>query len=168
MSGFDNYFKLKESSLIKSDEHYMRVALDLANQAKAKGNPSIGAVLVCPKKYLAEHDSTYSDLNPLNTATVNVVRKAFDMIPHRVQNSILYSTIEPDIVSVMTAIKGGINEFIFGAYDNQNGFLSSTRKLDLDQYNEISYKGGVLSKECFEVLSEVMKEHCSVAVAVWE
>src|SRR5688572_26618364 len=142
MSNFELYFTLKEQPLIQSDEECMRLALDAAIYAKSNGDVPIGAALVWAKKHLVEHDTSESDVNPLNTASVNVLRKAFDMLPRKVSNGVLYCTGEPDAFDVLSAVKSGIREVVFGVYDYRNGFLSSSNALDISKYN-LAAKGGV-------------------------
>lgn len=160
MSVFDTYFESKESPVI-SDEQYMSLALDSAKRALAKGDLPIGAALVWSKNHLVEHDTVVTEMNPLNTASVNVLRKGFEMMPHRVANCVLYSTVELDAMSVMTAIHSGINEVVFGAYDLKDGFVSSRRRpFNVEDY-KLVYKGGVLAEDCHDLLPDEMKEHCN-------
>lgn len=161
MSMFESYVRKKEQLSTLSDEYYMSLALEAAQRAKSKNDAPVGAVLSWPKRHLVEHDTVQSDCSPLNTASVNVIRKALDMMPHRVANGTLYCTVEPDALSVLAAVQSGINEVVFGVYDHRHGFLSSNRSLDVERF-DISSKGGVMAKECFEPLSDDVKEYCSI------
>lgn len=156
---FDSFLAKKNESPDMS--LLMGEAIKAAERAKARGDIPIGAVLSWSKSYLAEHDTSVSEGNPLQTAGMNVLNKAFDMLPHRVSSCVLYSTVEPDALSVLAAYKSGVNEVVFGAFDLKNGFTSSkSRTLDLDVY-DVKYKGGILAKECFDLLPDEMKGYCS-------
>lgn len=162
MNGFDSYLSQKDSAYYKTDQEQMEIAIQAAKNAKQKGDVPIGASLAWPKRHLVEHDTGKSAMNPLRTATLNVLNKACEMLPHRVSEGILYCTLEPDACSVLAAQLCGINEVVFGAYDHRNGFISSpTRKLDLEQHM-IAYKGGVLAKECLALLPDEMKDYCDI------
>jgi len=104
-----------------------------------------------------------SGISPLETATVNVLRKAYDVMPHKVKGAVLYCTVEPDEWSLLSAYQAGVREVVFGVYDLRDGFSSrkSKKLLNMDGCN-ISYKGGVLAEQCRELLSEDMKDYCSV------
>jgi len=159
MTGFDRY--LENRDCIKFDEDYMREAILSAERAKSKGDYPIGAVLSMSSRYLAEHDTVSSEESPLNTASTNVLRKAFDLMPRKVADSLLYCTVEPNLTSVSAAVDCGVKEVVFGCYNLKDGWISS-RKNASNLFDVVSYKGGVLAKECFEVLTDDMKDYCSV------
>lgn len=161
MTDFDAFLNKKQSIEIKTDKEYMEEALLCAKSAKAKGDLPIGAVLAWPKRHLTEHDTTLTDVNPLETASVKVLRKAHDLMPYKVKGSVLYCTVEPDECSVLSAHQAGVKEIIFGAYDLKNGFVSKSKKsLNLESL-DISYRGGLMGKECFSILPNDVKDYCS-------
>jgi tRNA(Arg) A34 adenosine deaminase TadA len=162
MTGFNDFWAQRESVGIKTDEEYMQEAVLAAKQAKAKGDAPIGAVLAWPKRHLTEHDTQLSGISPLETATVNVLRKAYDLMPHKVEGTVLYCTVEPDEWSLLSAYQAGVREVVFGVYDLRDGFTSrkSAKVLNVDNC-DISYKGGVLAEECRDLLSDEMKDYCS-------
>jgi len=156
MGKYDAFCLTQEKVKPASHEDNMRLAIEAALRAKSNGDMPIGAAIVWPNRHLVEHSTTISDHNPLGTAELNVIRKAADMLPHKLRHGVLYTTLEPDAVAVLTALKAGINEIVFGAYDLKNGFTSSkNRKLVLDNY-DISFKDGVLAERCFELLPKSM------------
>ena len=159
---FDSFISKKNAVVVRSDEECMGLAMKAARYAKSKGEEPIGATVVVAKAQFSEHSTVRSEGNPINTAGMNAIHKAMDMLPHKVVNGILYSTVEPDPLTVIAANTVGINEVVFGVFNPRDGFTSSkARKLDLSVY-EIKHKGGVLADECFELLSEDMKEYCEV------
>ena len=156
MRRYESFCLAQEKVNPTSHEDNMMLAIDAAMRAKSNGDMPIGAAIIWPNRHLSEHSTTVTEHNPLGTAELNVLRKASDMMPHKLKHGILYTTLEPDIVAVLTAMKAGINEIVFGAYDLKNGFTSSkTRKLDLDSY-DIAYKDGILAERCLELLPKNM------------
>lgn len=156
MGKYDAYCLSQERVKPTSHEDNMQLAIEAALRAKSNGDMPVGSAIVWPNRHLTEHSTVISEHNPLGSAELNVLRKAADMLPHRLRNGVLYTTLEPDVVAVLTALKAGINEIVFGAYDLRNGFTSSkTRKLDLDVY-DVSFKDGVLAERCFELLPKSM------------
>jgi tRNA(Arg) A34 adenosine deaminase TadA len=145
------------------DERYMAEALVAAERAKSRGDHPVGAALgMGTRTHLVEHDTSLSEGSPLNTATMNVLKKGFDLTPRRVSNAVLYCTVEPDALSVLAANECGIKEIVFGCYNLKDGWVSSKRRLV--ELPEVSYKGGVMAKECFAMLTEEWKDFCSIDV----
>ena len=163
MNKFDLYCQTQEHVKPISHEDNMRLALDAAVRAKSKGDIPVGAALVWPSRHFVEHNTVSSEYNPLNTAEINVIRKGAEMMPHKLRDGVLYTTVEPDVLSILTAHKAGVHEVIFGAYDLKHGFVSSKRRdLNLEVY-EIAYKGGILAEECFDILPSDMQEYTSAS-----
>jgi len=150
-------FRIKKDKLaVKSHEEYMGIAITAAKAAKSKGFAPIGACLAFTSSHLSEHSTG----DVLRTAGINVIRKAMDMLPYKVPNSVLYCTVEPDALTALAAYKSGINEIVFGAFDPKNGFVSSTSRNLNPELCAIKQRGGVLANECCELLSEDMREYC--------
>jgi tRNA(Arg) A34 adenosine deaminase TadA len=160
MADFNQYFTTKESSV--TDEDYMRQALWMADRAKKQGNPSIGALLRMSSKQLVEHDTTLSEHGKMHTATLNLIHKAADLVPRSMANALLYCTVEPTALDVLTASSCGVSDIIFGCYNLKDGFISSPTSAIKLENCDIAWKGGVLAKECYEILSEDVKSWCSI------
>ena len=147
---------------MKFDEDYMAEAIIAAERAKSLGDSPIGALLAMRASQLVESDTTITDDSPLRTAPLNVLEKAISTMPRRLANSVLYCTVEPTSLDVLAAHVSGVNEVVFGCYDLKDGFVSSKKTpLDLEKLG-IKYKGGVLARECFDLLTESLKEECTV------
>lgn len=158
---FQDYIesRIKISSI--DDEKYMREALKAAERAKSKGDIAVGASLVWHDASLVEHDTKYSEKDITNFAEMNLLRKASRTMIRRMDEAVLYSTLEPNAMCALAAYSNGIREFVFGAYDYENGFVSSDKSLDLDKW-DISYRGGVLAEKCYEMLPAKLKEQACV------
>ncbi len=167
MNKFDAYIKSKKDSSMLSDEKYMEMALEYAERAKSRGDMPVGSTLVCvesasPLQLCAGHTVNTSHILTEH-AEMNVLRKACSMLtPRRVENGLLYSTLEPCAMCAAAAYECGIREIVFGAYDHHDGFISSTnRKLNTEAFG-IRYRGGVLGKQCLSLLPDRVQGHCSV------
>lgn len=143
------------------DEEYMQMAIKEAEKAQFDGNPAIGAVLVTGKGFYTDGNTAYSESDHCNHAEMNVIRKAASVQDRSLNDAVLYSTLEPCIMCSMAAYYNGIREVVFGAYDDASGFVSS-KLLSDHTFLGITYKGGVLGKECMKLLPEDYQEHLRI------
>ncbi len=150
--GFTNYVEQQ-----RLDEEHIATAIEIAESGKMRGEIPTGACLVMPRYKISEHNTVWSEGDALNHAEINVLKKARELGFRNLKNSIMYSTVEPSILCAMAALEYGIHEFVFGAYDTKNGFVSSG-KLKLDELN-LAYRGGVLAQECRTILPTRLQEH---------
>lgn len=140
------------------DEEYMQIAIKEAEKAKIDGNPAIGAVLVTPRGIYSDGNTAYSECDHCNHAEINVIRKAAGVRDRALNDSILYVTLEPCLMCAMAAYYNGIREVVFGAFDEASGFVSSNLLVD-HTFLGIAYKGGVLAKDCMDLLPKEYQEH---------
>lgn len=155
-----NINQFMEDKFRVKDEDYMQAALDVASQAKSKGDLPIAAVLVWAggRKFI-EHDSRYSDYNPLSYVIINLINKAAETLgPNKLKDAVLYTTVEPNVMCALALRDAGIKEVVFGAYDDKDGFISSGQLVDPNLL-EITAIGGVKGRECCAALSKSMSEH---------
>jgi tRNA(Arg) A34 adenosine deaminase TadA len=75
-----------------------------------------------------------------------------------VSDAVVYSTLEPNLFCALALEAFGIKELVFGAYDDRDGYLSSSM-LKEDIQLDISTLGGVLGEQCFRSLPMSMQEH---------
>jgi tRNA(Arg) A34 adenosine deaminase TadA len=144
----------REYAMIRNDLDYMAYALDAAEHSKAIGNRAIGACLLLSNNAIySEGDTSWSE-DPTHRASINVMQKAKD-VGAKTRDAVLYSSLEPTPFEVLMAVECGVKEIIFGAYYPE-GFVSSGI-LNLDKL-PITYKGGVMAKECIEILPDRLRE----------
>jgi len=152
--GIKNYIEQKHRL---KDVDYMQVALEVAAQAKSNGDLPIAAVLVwAGGMQIVEHDTRYSDRNPLNHAVINVINKTTSTLNRRLSDATLYCTLEPDLLCALAIKAAGIKEVVFGSYDYKDGFISS--KVFDHNLLEITAMGGVLGLECCNMLPDSMQD----------
>lgn len=138
----------------------MNAAIEVAAHAKSIGDYPVGAVLAwAGGKTVTEHDTRYTDYNPLNYAVINVLNKAADILGRkRLSEAVLYTTVEPNLLCMLAIQEAGIKEVVFGVYDDQDGYKSS-RMLSDDALLEVTAVGGVQGQRCAELLPESVREH---------
>lgn len=156
MKKFKEFNDNKKSSIIENDEYYMQIAIKEAEKAKLDGNSAVGSVLVFSNgKYISDGDTVYSEGDNTNHAEMNVIRKANQMFHREIKNAVLYSSVEPCIMCATAAFNCGIKEIVFGAHNDDQGFVSS--QLLVDNAFDIAYKGGVLAEDCLKLLSKNLR-----------
>jgi tRNA(adenine34) deaminase len=147
--------------ITESDDAWMRHALRLAQRAEMLGEVPVGAVIVKGNHYIGEgwnepiarHDATAH-------AEINAIRDAGKLLAnYRLVNSTLYVTLEPCVMCIGAIIHARIKRLVFGAYDPKRGSVCNALNLaDADFLNHtVSWQGGVLEKECSELLKDFFR-----------
>ncbi len=144
-------------------EFYMQEALRLAEYAASLGEAPIGAVVV--KKATGEiigrgYNRRELDKSPLAHAEIMALDEASRTLGGwRVVDSVLYVTLEPCPMCAGAIINSRIDGVIFGAYDKKAGSCGSVVNLfDLPYNHKPELLGGVMEKECSEILSSFFKK----------
>lgn len=155
-----NFSDFKDNKRRITDVDHMKVAVELASHARSNGDYPVGAVLAwAGGRTISEHDTRYTDHNPLNYAIVNVINKAIDTLgQRRLSEAVLYTTVEPNLMCALMIQEAGIKEVVFGVYDDLEGF-SSSKMLAEEVVLDVSVIGGVLGKECSDLLPGSIREH---------
>ena len=135
----------------------MHQALKEAEKAKAKGEVPIGAVAVLDDKIIARrHNEVQERLDPTAHAEILTLRDAFLLSKDKWLYGVrLYVTLEPCTMCYGAMFLYRIEKLIFGVD-------SKTWKKEGDKFQEnlnhkIEIKGGILSNECSQIVSEFFK-----------
>jgi len=157
VKNLDGYMEQKRRL---KDHDYMQIALEVAAEAKSRGDLPIAAVLVwAGGKQLVEHDTRYSEHNPLCYAVINLINKAAGTLGRKkLSEAVLYSNLEPNLLCALAIESAGVKEVVFGAYDDRDGFVSANLLKENTQL-DITAIGGVLGQRCCESLPQSMQEH---------
>lgn len=144
-------------------EFYMQEALRLAEYAASLGEAPIGAVVV--KKATGEiigrgYNRRELDKSPLAHAEIMALDEASRKLGGwRVVDSVLYVTLEPCPMCAGAIINSRIDGVVFGAYDKKAGSCGSVVNLfELPYNHKPELLGGVMEKECAEILSRFFKK----------
>jgi tRNA(adenine34) deaminase len=129
-----------------SDEHFMRRALQLAEQAAKAGEVPIGGVIVLDEKIIGEGwNSPIGSSDPTAHAEIQAMRDAARKLGnYRLTGATLYVTLEPCDMCVGAMFHARIARAVYGATD--------PKKLVLK--NRVALQGGVLAAECGAMLTE--------------
>ena len=140
----------------------MRLALEQASVAQAKGEVPVGAVLVrgdeivatganCP---IASHDPTaHAEIEALRAGG-----KALQS--YRLADTTLYVTLEPCVMCASAIVHARVKRLVFGAWDPRAGAAGSI--VDVVALQGLNHRvdvfGGVLMEECSERLKQFFGE----------
>ena len=150
-----------DNSILKNT--YMERAIELAKYAGTLGEVPIGAVVV--RKSTGEiigegYNRRECDKNPLAHAEIMAIDKASKKLGGwRLLGCDLYVTLEPCPMCCGAIINSRISSVFFGAYDTKAGSACSVQEVFSFPYNhKPEIYGGVMQKECSELLSLFFKE----------
>lgn len=144
-------------------EKYMKRAIELAELSASKGEVPVGAVIV--KKTTGEivgegRNMRESSKNALAHAEIMAIDMACRTLGGwRLPECAIYVTLEPCPMCCGAIINSRIDDVIFGAYDIKSGSAVSVQKIFELPYNyRPEVFGGVMQKECADVLSLFFKK----------
>jgi len=135
-----------------TDEHWLRVALTLAEQAEQQNEVPVGSVVVLQDRVVGTgYNQPISQHDPTAHAEIIALRQAANTLQnYRLNGATLYVTLEPCAMCCGAMVHARIKRLVFGAFDSKTGAVVSVIKL-LDQpylNHRIEYQGGILSEEC--------------------
>jgi tRNA(adenine34) deaminase len=143
------------------DAHWMRLALDAAHEAEARGEVPVGACVVNGESLLAiAGNRTRTDCDPTAHAEIIAVREAARVLGnYRLTDAVLYSTIEPCAMCAGALIQARVRRLVYGARDERFGAVESQFRLcdssSLNHRMEIS--SGVLEAQCRALMQEFFR-----------
>ena len=145
----------------KSDEFYMKRALELALCARDHNEVPVGAVIVLHDNIIGEGwNKPIQTSDPTAHAEIVALRQAsFHLANYRLLETTLYVTLEPCAMCIGAMLHARIKRLVFGALDLKSGAVKSVfHLLDKPTLNHrISYDHGILSDECGVLLSNFFK-----------
>lgn len=140
-----------------ADDDYMRIALDLAQQAAAAGEVPVGAIVVKNGEIIGRgSNAPINTHDPTAHAEIRAMRDAAQFLGnYRLVGCTLYVTLEPCAMCSGAIQHARIAKVIYGASDPKTGACGSVVNLmaepKLNHHTEIS--GGILAAECGALLS---------------
>ena len=155
-------FTKRWKTAMRSDEKYMREALELAKIAFSEGETPVGAVVV--KKSTGEivgrgYNRRENAKSPLAHAEIIALDEASRTLGGwRVLDCELFVTLEPCPMCAGAIINSRIERVVYGAKDYKAGSVESVQKMfDLSYNHKPEVTSGILEDECAEILSEFFK-----------
>lgn len=141
---------------LPEDEHWMREALRLAEQANRDDEVPVGAVVVKDGHVLGRgRNQTIVCLDPSAHAEMVAVREAAAQLGnYRLTGCDLYVTLEPCVMCAGMLVNARIRRLVFGARDLRfGGVRSKFRLADSPLLNHrVEIVEGVLGSECTRLL----------------
>lgn len=151
-----NEITLSHSNGREADETFQRLALEEARRAASLGEVPVGAVLVRQGTVLASaHNSPIAANDPSAHAEILALRAAAQTLGnYRLDNTTLYSTLEPCVMCAGALVHARVSRLVFGARDLRFGGVRSKFQIaDSELLNHrIEIVEGVLAPECLELL----------------
>lgn len=148
--------------MLERDEHWMARALALAQQAAARGEVPVGAVLVLDDAIIGEgSNQPISSNDPTAHAEIVALRAAAHAVEnYRLPETTLYVTIEPCTMCVGAMVHARIKRLVFGALEPKAGAVCSRlHLLEGTNFNHaIEYRQGVLADECGRQISDFFQQ----------
>lgn len=143
---------------MKQAGKFMKIALE---EARNSGNDvPVGAIIVVDDKIISKSSNKREALNkPSAHAEIVAIDEAAKLLDSwRLNEAVLYVTLEPCPMCATLILQSKIKSVFFGAYDVNYGAFGS--KLDMrDVINsKIEVKGGILEKECQQLILDFFKE----------
>ena len=142
-------------------EFFMQQAIKLARIATQQDEVPVGAVVVLNDKIIARaYNTKNKKKNALLHAEMEALRKAQKKLGDWHLNECdLYVTLEPCPMCAGACINTRLHTIYFGAYDEKAGCCGTLYNLPQDtRFNHRpNVVGGVLGKECGELLTQFFK-----------
>lgn len=149
-------------TLESPDQHWMRQALRLAEQAGREGEVPVGALLVKNGQPIAKGwNRPIANSDPSAHAEIQVLRAAGQALAnYRLVDTTLYVTLEPCTMCAGAIIHARVARVVFGARDPKGGAAGTLfNVLNSDQYNhQVELLGGVLADECATLLTRFFRQ----------
>jgi tRNA(Arg) A34 adenosine deaminase TadA len=144
------------------DQAYMKMALEEAGKAGARGEVPVGAILVKGDQVLAKDHNRCTELSdPTAHAEILVLRKGGEILKnYRLNGTVMYVTAEPCPMCVSAIVHGRISRLVFGSFEPKFGAVESKFRLlnDKSLNHKVKVERGVLEKECGEILKVFFKQ----------
>jgi len=145
------------------DIYFMRLALEEANLAYAKGEVPVGAVLIKDSKVIAKaHNQRETSKDPTGHAEIIAIRLGSRENENwRLTDSALYVTKEPCIMCAGAMVNARLGRLVYGCKDEKGGAVDSLYNILSDKRlnHRVEVIAGVLEKECSEILKRFFQDH---------
>jgi tRNA(adenine34) deaminase len=140
----------------EKDERYMRMALDEAQTAEAKGEIPIGAVVVCQDRVIARtHNLTETLVDVTAHAEMQAITAAANTLGGKyLTGCTVYVTVEPCPMCAAALGWAQVARIVWGAGDEKRGF----RRFAPDVLHpKTTTTGGILEEPCRLLMQDFFK-----------
>ena len=147
---------------INSDQAFMTRALELARQARDRGEVPVGAIVVHEGAVIGEgFNQPISLADPSAHAEMQAIRMAARRLDnYRLLDATVYVTLEPCAMCAGAMVHARIKRLVYGAADPKTGATGSVFNLvQTERLNHrLEVEGGVMKKECGELLKDFFRK----------
>ncbi|KAF2339979.1 nucleoside deaminase [Flavobacterium sp. GN10] len=139
-----------------TDEYFMKKALQEAEEAYSKGEIPVGAVIVVADKVIARSHNLTELLNDVTAhAEMQSITAAANFLGGKyLKDCTLYVTLEPCQMCAGALYWSQISKIVFGARDEQRGFLNMGTKL----HPKTTVVSGVMANEAADLMKRFFLE----------
>lgn len=136
------------------------MSLALKEAEKSGQDVPVGAIIIKNNEVIARaFNRKEANNDPTGHAEMLVIKEAAQKTNNwRLDNTILYVTLEPCPMCAAAILYSRVDEVVFGAYDPLYGAMGST--MDMRQY--IKYNphvmGGIMEDECSSLIKQFFAE----------
>ncbi|MBQ8487041.1 MAG: nucleoside deaminase [Prevotella sp.] len=141
----------------KSDERYMRLAIDQARLAADKGEIPIGCVVVCRDRVVARcHNLTETLCDVTAHAEMQAITAAANTLGGKyLTDCTLYVTVEPCPMCAGALGWSQVPRVVYGCADPKRGYREyAPRAL----HPKATVSGGILEEECRQLMQAFFQE----------
>ena len=146
---------------MNNDEKWMALAIKQAVKAGTEEEVPVGAILVKDGKLIAQaHNQPISTNDATAHAEIQLLRAAGKLQKnYRLIDTTIYVTLEPCAMCLGAMMHARIKRMVYGASDPKTGVCGSHVDLSSESFfnHEMEISGGVLEKECKELLQSFFK-----------
>lgn len=142
----------------RSDEKYMKMALEEAKKAYSQGEVPVGVVVVCRDEVLVKtHNQREKLSDPTAHAEIIAIRKAAEYLKTwRLADCALYVTKEPCPMCAGAMVQARLGRLVYGAADQKSGAAGTVMDVVRDKRlnHQVEVSAGVLEEECRQLLQD--------------
>jgi len=146
---------------MSNDEKWMTLAIKQAVKADTEGEVPVGAIIVKDGQLIAQaHNQPISTNDATAHAEIQLLRAAGKhQKNYRLIDTTVYVTLEPCAMCLGAMMHARISRMVYGASDPKSGVCGSHLNLTNENFfnHEMKISGGVLEKECKEILQSFFK-----------
>lgn len=145
---------------MKNDEYFMGHAIDLAKKSAELLEVPVGALIVKNGQVISTGmNMRETTKNAVHHAEIEAINGACQKLDSwRLCGCELFVTLEPCPMCAGAIINSRIDRIVFGAFDTKAGACGSVVDLFSLRFNHMpEVKGGVMSEECAQLLSDFFR-----------
>lgn len=141
---------------MNTDERFMRMAMNEAEQAAAEGEIPVGAIVVCKGQIISRAHNLTETLHDVTAhAEMQAITSAADYLGGKyLQDCTLYVTLEPCIMCAGAIGWAQISRLVYGAGDERRGYSTFAPKA---LHPKCEVVKGVFEEECKQMVVDFFK-----------